>query len=320
MSTGLWPEILAAKDGVFWVPAGTLFTVNGTGVPDPFGPGFPADVARALNKVADGMWVWQPVGYPAAVFPMGPSVKAGCQELRTQINRYAGKIVLSGYSQGALVVDKVWRDDILNPGGVLHHRKDDVVAIINFGDPMRCPGIANGNKFAGQPVPQKLKGYTTGGIAGPGNLTEEQTPDFLLSFANDGDLYASAPTGDDPWHHETEVGHDERIIFDIVQDTTAESVLAIAEEAAELLAKPLVQVLPLVQAIISGMVFASQGTNAPHWTYDAGPAVRYLIERGNELRGHVDARPTGAAPSYVVVERELVRGRMSPGKEQHELT
>lgn len=284
MSTPLWPEIRAAKEGVFCVPVGTLFTVNGTNVPDPFGPGFSGDVARALIDVADGMWVWQPIGYPAATFPMGPSVSAGCRELRTQIGRYTGKIALSGYSQGAMVVDTVWRDDILDAAGELHHRLEDVVAIVNFGDPMRCPGIANGNKFAGRPLPAKLDRFTTGGIAGPGDLTAEQTPDFLLSFANDGDLYACAPTGDDPWHHETEVGHNERIIFDLVQKATPLTLLAIAEEAAELLLKPMSEVLPLVQAIFNGLTFAGKGMQAPHWTYDIGPAVQYLIQRGNELR------------------------------------
>jgi hypothetical protein len=284
MSAGLWPQIRAVKEGVFWVPAGTLFTVNGTGVPDPFGPGFAGDLGRALGETADGMWVWQPIGYPAATFPMGPSVRAGRAELCAQIDRYPGRIALSGYSQGAMVVDVVWRDDILDPAGSLHHRLDDVVAIVNFGDPMRCPGIANGNTFAGQPLPHNLDGFTTGGIAGPGNLTAEQTPEFLLSFANDGDLYASAPTGLDPWQHETDVGHDERIIFDIVQDASAAAVLAIAAEVGEVLEKPLQQVLPLVQAITNGALFAGQGVQAPHWRYDIGPALRYLTELGDRLR------------------------------------
>jgi len=153
----------------------------------------------------------------AATFPMGPSVQAARAELVSQMNRYPRRIVLSGYSQGALVTGIAWRDDILDPSGKLHARLADVVAIINFGDPMRCPGIANGNTYAGQPLPKKLDGFTAGGIAGPGNLTRDQTPELLLSFANDGDLYACAPTGDHPWDHETEVGHDERIIFDTVQ-------------------------------------------------------------------------------------------------------
>jgi hypothetical protein len=282
MSATLWPEIRAAKEGVFWAPAGTLFTVNGTGVPDPFGPGFPADMARALLDVADEMWAWQPIGYPATTFPMGPSVQIGRGELRNQINRYPGPIALSGYSQGALVVDIVWRDDIFNPGGALHHRLDDVVAIINFGDPMRCPGIANGNKFAGLPMPMKLDGFATGGIAGPDDLTPEQTPDFLLSFASDGDLYACAPTGEDPWHHETEVGHNERIIYDIVQNATVTTLAAIALEVSEILGQPMLEIVPLVQAVMNGVLFA--GNAAPHGNYDIRPAVRYLVEVGDRLR------------------------------------
>lgn len=282
--SGLWARIRAAKEGVVYAPAGTLLTVNGTGVPDPFGPGFPADLARALADAAEGMWNWQPVGYPAATFPMGPSVRAGRAELCAQIERHAGPVALSGYSQGALIVDTVWRDDILSAGGGLHHRLADVVAIVNYGDPMRCPGIANGNAFAGRPLPRDVNGFVSGGIAGPGNLTPDQTPDFLLSFANDGDLYACAPTGVDPWNDETEVGHNERIIFDVVQDATITSVLAIATEVAEILAEPFEQVVPLVQAVANGAFFLGAGVGGPHARYDIAPAVRFLTEVGADLR------------------------------------
>ncbi|MDG4669062.1 hypothetical protein [Mycobacterium sp. 236(2023)] len=282
--TGLWPRIRAAKEGVAYAPAGTLFTVNGTGVPDPFGPGFPADLARALVRADDGMWVWQPIGYPAAAFPMGPSVRAGRAELCAQIGRHAGPVALSGYSQGALVVDIVWRDDILAADGILHHRLQDVVAIVNYGDPMRCPGMANGNAYAGKPLPRNVNGFVSGGIAGPGNLTPQQTPDFLLSFATDGDLYACAPTDLDPWTAETEVGHNERIIFDVVQDATVVTALAIAAEVAEILSEPLEQVLPLVQAVANGAFFLGAGVGGPHTRYDIAPAVRFLTEVAERVR------------------------------------
>lgn len=282
MTSSLWPQIRAAKEGVFWAPVGTLFTVNGTGAPDPSGRGFPGDMARALIDVAEGMWTWQPIGYPAAAFPMGPSVQRGRSELCAQLERFPGRIAMSGYSQGALVVDIVWRDDILDPRGRLHHRLEDVVAIINFGDPMRCPGIANGNKSAGRPLPRKVNGFTSGGIAGSDNLTPAQTPDFLLSFATDGDLYACAPVGDDPWEHETEVGHNERIIFDVIQNATPTTLLAISLEVAEILGEPLQQVVPLVQAILNGGMFLV--APGPHGDYDIGPGIRYLIERGQLLR------------------------------------
>lgn len=262
----------------------TLLTVNGTGVADPSGPGLAADLARALLDEAEGMWAWQPVGYPAATFPMGPSVRTGRTELCAQIRRNPGPVALSGHSQGALIVATVWRDDILAADGVLHHRLADIAAIVNFGDPMRCPGLANGNAFAGKPLPRNNKRFVSGGIAGPGNLTPEQTPDFLLSFADDGDLYTCAPTGLDPWNGETEVGHHERIVFDVVQNATDPSVSAIATEVAEMLDKPVEQIVPMVQSIANGAFFLGAGVGGPHGQYDIAPAVRYLTEVGANLR------------------------------------
>lgn len=283
MSDPAWRGIYAEVMGLELPPRHTVFTVNGTGVADPFGPGFAADTGRGVD---DSIWCWQPIGYPAAMFPMGPSVQAGRTELNNQIDRYTrsptctGKIALSGYSQGALVTDIVWRDDILNPNGRLHHRLPDVVAIVNFGDPMRCPGIANGNLWAGQAPPATLDGATTGGIAGPQDLTPAQTPDFLLSFANDGDLYASAPVGDSPWTAEAAAGHEETLVFNIIQNTSLTTLLGVAAELVGILKMPLIQVIPIVEAIINGLTFAAQGTNAPHWTYNAGPAVTYLNQVG----------------------------------------
>lgn len=278
------PRIRAADEGIVAAPTATLLTVNGTGVADPSGAGFPADLARALLTQAEGMWNWQPVGYPAAAFPMGPSVRVGRAALCAQIRRHPGPVALSGYSQGALIVGTVWRDDILAADGVLHHRLDDVAAIVNYGDPMRCPGVANGNAFAGQPLPRNINGFVSGGIAGPGNLTPEQTPDFLLSFANDGDHYTCAPTGLDPWKKETELGHQERIIFDAVQDATVATVSAIATAVAEMLDEPVERIVPRVRSIAGGAFFLGSGAGGPHARYDIAPAVRFLTEVGANLR------------------------------------
>jgi hypothetical protein len=166
---------------------------------------------------------------------MGPSVRAGIEALVRQINLWIGKFALTGYSEGAMVVDRVWRDEILNPKGRLNHRLKDVIGIVNFGDPMRCPGIANGNLRAGFPIPKPVYGYTTGGIAGPQDLKPEETPDFLLSCDNDGDMYVAAPVGDTPWIQETGVGHDMTICFNVVQDFDGPNVLAIVEEAMSLI-------------------------------------------------------------------------------------
>ncbi|WPH57662.1 lysis protein [Mycobacterium phage WXIN] len=286
----LWPDIRAALNGEFWVPAGTLITANGTGVPDGAGPGFGADLARALEDIVEGMWIWKWINYPAAVFPMRPSVEDLIKQLRAMIRATPGKIVLSAYSQSAIAFAYVWRDDILNPDGELNDRLDDIEAVILYGNPVRAPGIAYGNELAGPPVPKKLNGKTTGGIAGPNCLKPEEClhpvtgRKIVLDFANDGDLYAAAPVGDTPWIKETEVGHNETMIYEAVLDFDGADILALAKEVAEIIFLPLTQVIPLVQAIVNGLTFLAQGTNAPHWTYRIDPAVDFMVRLGNELR------------------------------------
>jgi len=282
---GLWPEIRAAINGVFWVPVGSVFTVNGTFVPDPYGPGFPADLGRALDAAADGMWLWKPVPYPARPTSMRASYQQGRSNLRDMIAATppGHKVVMAGYSQGALVVNTCWRDDILDPAGALHHRLADVAAIITWGDPMRCPGIARGNLLAGAPVPGRRYGHTTGGIAGPDCLRPEQTPAFLYARANPGDLYTSAPVGDNPWERETEVARNQRLIYEAVMDFTGEDLRDIAAELIEVVTMPWSHLVPLVQAVWDGLQFVARGT-APHTTYEIDWAVRHLIDLGNRIR------------------------------------
>jgi hypothetical protein len=264
-------------------PQPVLFTVTGTGVPDGFGPGFSADVGRAFaydpwaalaantaGVIYSTPVYWQPCSYPAAVYPMQPSVQAGRAEVCRQIGlRPQGTpIFLSGYSQGAMVTNAVWVSDILSPNGSLHDRLTDVKGIIQFGDPNRCPGVAHGNEVAGLALPTTKDGVVTGGIAGPGDLRPSQTPPFLLSAANDGDLYAACPVGANPWSSESPAGKTETGIFNIVQAATFFDVVAVAED----LGRP----VGTIEALWNGMVFASEGTNAPHWRYS--PFVPAMVD------------------------------------------
>ena len=216
---------------------------------------------------------------------MLPSRQAGEEELARQIRLHPGRIALAGYSQGALIVDAIWLR-IWDPAGDLHHRLKDVMAICTWGDPMRCPGIARGNEFSGQPMPTELDGQITGGIAGPGCLTEEQTPEFFLSWALDGDLYAACPTGGDPHNgHEAEVGHVETMIYDLVQEITFPDVMAIAEEILKVIFCPFVYLVPLIQAVINAGLFFFQGMGAPHYHYDPAGAVRFLQQTAAKVLG-----------------------------------
>lgn len=273
------------------MPKPLFISVNGTAIPDPFGPGFSADIGRALadpwNTVyaqfvgpqAQNIFEWQPIGYPAATFPMGPSVLAGRAEVNLQISKrpLGTPLFLSGYSQGAIVTGHVWAYDILDPKGIHHNRLKDVHGIIQFGDPLRCPGIAHGNVVAGLPLPKKDDNEITGGIAGNGDLKPEQTPEFLLSCALDGDLYACCPVGEDPWKDEADVGRVETNIYNIIQRA---SVLNLAS-----MAKDLFMPIGTVRAIVNGLTFAGKGANAAHWQY--GPfvpaMVDWLLARGREV-------------------------------------
>jgi hypothetical protein len=279
-------QLMHQLDGTTWNPVGTLFTVDGTvypgapGIPLPYA-GFASDIAWGLMTVADGMWLWDPIAYPAAVSPMGASVSVGRANLVASIMATpAGwPIVMSGYSQGAMVVDQCWVGDFLNPSGVLHNRLGDVKAIFNYGDPMRCPGVSNGNALAGIPVPGESNGQVTGGIAGPLCLTAAQTPDFFFSTNLPGDLYGSAPVGANPWTAESKVGAVETNIFNIVQKATFLDIISIA--------KDLLTPIATVEGIINGLVFFSAGQNAPHWQYGpyVGAAVGWMVDTGLSLIG-----------------------------------
>lgn len=259
----------------------TYLSVNGTGVD--MWTGYPADIGRALNP---DKYYWQPIGYPAATFPMQPSVDEGVAELVNQIRGRkndatvgtGSKFVLCGYSQGGLIVSIVWRDHILNPSGDLHDRIDDCLGVITYGNPMRAPGIANGNVYAGQAIPAASEGSTTGGIAAEEDLHPSEVPDHFLDFANDGDLYAACPVGDDPWNNLSGIGRNENLVYDIIQGFDWNDFVAIVNKVLELLSNPWNEVIPLVYAVYNGGLFFALGMNSPHYTYNIDAAVRWLAE------------------------------------------
>lgn len=296
-----WLTLQCAKEGVALPPRLTLYTVAGTSAD--MWTGYPADTARALN---DEVWYWQPVNYPAATFPMNTSVDAGVTELVRLIKLRPGKFALDGYSQGALVTSKVWRDHILNPAGELHDRLGDVVAAVTHGNPMRAQGVANGNVYAGWPIPSGA------GIAGSDDLTPAQTPSWWYDFAHGAagsilalpttplstmtgsgglggllgllgsftsllsidptaDIYTDTPVG-------TQAGADMTAVFNLVQSKIF-GPGTLLTEALGILTNPTVGTLAAVQAIMSGLLFVGQGTG-PHVNYDITPAIAYLAQVG----------------------------------------
>lgn len=305
MTSGLFPAIRAAKNGVAFQPAGGIFAVEGTvypGAPAPpsfiagdnngYWCGFASGVVGGLCNEQDGLWESPGVGYPAVTTPMWPSVQTGRANLNVQLAAYAmryykahgsydGMVIIgSAWSQGAMVWMQTFILDILPTTGSLHYLLPHVYRLYNFGDIFRCPGIAHGNEIAGLPLPPKLDGQTTGGIGGALDYTADVAnmlaPDgkFLVySFVNQNDLYADSPCGDNPWHKLPSVGKVELLFFKIIMQPNFADIIALAE----LVDKPIGD----VEALLNTGKFFAAGTNAGHYQY--GPGMDAAIDDALKL-------------------------------------
>lgn len=245
----------------------TLFSVHGTGQADPFGIGYPADIAR---RVLDLYW-WQPVGnYPATAVPMNHSVDQGEAELVHLINDRRitpGPVAMVDYSQGSCVGGRVRERMRI---GDLKARKDDLIGSASFGNPMRPAGSYAGNSDPG--------GH------GIDPSLESVTSSQFLNLAAKGDLYTTCPDGD--------AGEMERAIFNMVfsRFTGKDSIL---EQIWELFTNPTKEIPAALTAIINGGMFVFRGTG-PHVQYHLnqcpGTGVTYYEHAVNHLRGLATAR------------------------------
>src|SRR5262249_61864800 len=164
------------------------------------------------------------------------------------------------------------------------------IASILLGTPCRAPGLANGNAFAGWPMPAEIDGVVTGGIAGPDDLTPAQTPAFWHDFVNtmagvdNHDLYTECPTGPTPATNEAGPGVIETQIYDIVQQATGPDIFAIVSDVLKLVGpSAFEEALSITEAIYNGGLFLAAGPNAAHYTYDIAPAITYVQQVGASL-------------------------------------
>jgi hypothetical protein len=312
-------RLQAAMNGIELNPAGAFFGVDGTVYPGaPFPPvpigapggqwsGFSSGVAGGLMNVADGLWLsgmdWAAqhadflIGYPAVTIPMWPSVQIGRTNLVNTIQFYASAykalhgsyagmvIVLSGYSQGAMVTDQVWVLDFLSPTGVLHYLLPYVLRMYNFGDIFRTPGIALGNVVAGLAQSIQQDSVETGGIGGSLDLTVAQTmclsqidgQPVVQSSANFGDIYTCCPTGLNPWTALAPAAKTGNTFFKIVMQPTFVDVIEVAEVLTNLGGS--------LEEMVNGLKFAAEGTNAPHWQYypQMDAIVGEMVTLGNQI-------------------------------------
>lgn len=236
-----------------------LYTVHGTGVADPFGFGLPADTARAVLDI----YTWQPVGwYPAAAFPMWPSITAGVSELVSLIAARPGKFALAGYSQGACVVSTVLKHFIMNPNGALHHRLGDVTKVVCWGNPMRQKGFAAFDEWI-WPIAKP----DTGGIMAWDRLEGlDAAPFQMRDYAHAGDMYAS--------NNDSDKDEYKRAICKIVMKATDifEGPDSLVSQLKELSVRPVQEGLAMASAIIDAGKFF---TGTAHG-YNIGPAIEFL--------------------------------------------
>jgi hypothetical protein len=221
----------------------TLFSVHGTGQPDPFGIGYPADIARRLLD----WYYWQPVGnWPATAVPMNHSCDQGETELaHLVLDPFVcpGDYAMVDYSQGSIIGGRVRnrvRSGALKPRGRL-------LGNASFGNPKRPE-----NSYAGNVNP---------GGHGLDPSLETAVEPGTCNLAAKGDLYTTCPNG--------QVGESERAIFNAVFEkfTGKDSLF---EEFWELITNPAREIPAIAQGIWNGGLFVVRGT---------GPHVRYHIDQ-----------------------------------------
>ena len=283
----------------------TLLSVPGTGGA-PIFESFPAMPGMDAPNIVDPMliaqgqcwgrpmgpnWNWFFCSYPAAVFPMGPSWRQGIENvvavclnpnqygipcwMDLSTGKWVFRMVLDGYSQGAIVVARVWRDEILNPNGRLHHLLPYFLGVITYGPPLRSPGIAYGNTvFCGTNPPPPVEGFITGGIGGPDCLTPAQClfpaghplagKPAVFDHAAIGDLYGDCPIGPNPWSPtwktDCPIGYDENLAYSIIQDFNGTNITNMATTAITdlgVVVKSGVNVIELVEVGIDAIEAAA---------------------------------------------------------------
>jgi len=240
-----------------------LLSVCGTGVPWWVGPD--ADTARAVGA----RWKWQPIGYPAAPVPMGPSIAAGRAELVNQIELWRTRIesagcALIGYSQGAIVVSETYLQDIRPETGRLHWALPHIRAAVTFGNPCRERGKVWPDA-GGKPSAPGRGGVTP--------VLMDNTPPWWRDYAHAGDLYADCPAD--------ESGEDRTAIWQVIRDGNLTRgpdslVRQVLELTGAVDASSSAEAIGAVKAMLDALVFFGRQTG-PHVNYSTREAVDYLM-------------------------------------------
>jgi hypothetical protein len=245
-------DVEAKRRGVVYKP---MVIINACGTAVGWNIGYPFDLAQAL--VDAGLpYINQPIYYgPGGVpnaFPMETSINTGVVEGLRLIRQVwtSYDIVLSGYSQGALVIRQIWDQ-------LTAEERSRVKAIVRFGPPDRKAG----HTFPG--------GIDPGGrgIVLP---NWDDCPDICWDFAC-GKAFGNSPGQDfyatAGYDGNAESFTDEEAVWEIVYHGTIKSAKSLGVAVFNVIKSPLKNAWAAVNAVLdSGLFFVVEGI-VPHTSY-----------------------------------------------------
>jgi hypothetical protein len=251
---GLLPRPTAVR------PRPIIFTVEGHMSNPWVGPC--AWIASTLEQ--EGRCWWQPVGYDTTALPFDNN--SGRRELVRLIGNTTTEAGhpfppgtpwgLMGFSQGAIITNSVFLDHIRPATGSLHWRYTSLNRAIAFGDPYREKNADSG----WWPDPPKKD---TQGIS---DVRMTDTPYFWKSANRTGDLYAENP--------DNEAGLYRTSIYKIAAEGSwSGGPAGMLARILDLLT-PSDDILPLVQAVLGGVLFL--GNMKPHGGYNLDAPLAYM--------------------------------------------
>ena len=288
-----WADIESKLDGVFHTTH-IMYTVHGTGQPDPTGIGYPADVARLLSP---NCWTWQPVGnYPASAFPMNKSIKAGEDELVRLITQVHPDrtFAFMGYSQGAIITSNVY-DRLRN--GDLQKYRGQFIGGVTWGNPRREQGHTVDMPGAIDPGGH---GIVTPNLVGTEKFWWDFACGHKMANSPGQDLYATVGYDGD-----ARAVADSEAIWEIVSKGTITSVGDLLDQVLKILPNPVGGSISAITAILDALDFFVVHGITAHTSYqfiepvagDTRDAWRMALDYLNWLGAAVPARiGTGYAP------------------------
>jgi hypothetical protein len=238
----------------------TLISTHGTGQPDPFGIGYPADIARRCLD----LYRWQPTGnYPAIAVPMDDSADSGEREINRFIDNpliVPGPTAWVDYSQGSICAGRV--RNRIRAGKA--RPQVTIIGGATFGNPMRPD-----HSYAGIVDP---------GEGGLDPTLETATEPGLIHLAAKGDMYTSRAKG--------HAGEMQRAIFNLVFKRLG-GVDGLIEQFGEMFTNPIIEVPAAINAMLKAGMFFAKGTG-PHVQYHTailpGTNVTYYEHAVKHLR------------------------------------